>query len=215
MLEYIKDIDLIKDIEKYDVILVGTNTYQVMGNGFQRKIRMHYPVTYEENLKTKYGDKSKLGSILRVNTKPIICLCFITHYYNARPDLMPDYLDYEALESCLSIANSQFRGLRVATTFIGCSKFDGNGDRDRVKSILEKHSGNINLFIYDYVQIKRNIEQKLMLIEIFVKSDYDRETKLKMYYERAKDIDRAPIADNYTTKKRKMRADIRKIIGKK
>ncbi len=62
MIKIIKNVDLINDIDKYDVILVGTNTYHTMGNGFQKKIRFKCPESYKLNLTTKYGDKKKLGN---------------------------------------------------------------------------------------------------------------------------------------------------------
>ena len=61
MYHYIQRIDLIDDIEKYDVILIGTNCYCAMNNGFQGKVRKKYNFVYDLNLSTKYGDKNKLG----------------------------------------------------------------------------------------------------------------------------------------------------------
>ena len=162
MVTIIEGIDLDKDIEKYDAILVGTNSYCVMGSGIQAKIRKKYPFVYDLNLSTKYGDKSKLGC--RVTTKgtiPLFSLCFIVYGYNFRPDIVNDYLDYSALEKCIKTANNEFSGLNVATTFIGCSKFDGNGDKDKVMKILNENTDKINLFVYDYEQYSRPIERSI------------------------------------------------------
>lgn len=177
MIELIKNIDLIDDIEKYDVILVGTNTYHTMGNGFQKKIRVKYPETYELNLTTKYGDKKKIGTRVTTKKTPKISLCFIVNGYNFRPDLVKDYLDYDGLENCIKTANIEFSGLNVATTFIGCSKFDGNGDKDRVLKILEDNSDRINLFVYDYEQLSRDTESATRYLNIVRNESYDRKTK--------------------------------------
>ena len=56
MHQVIKYRDLIDDVELYDVILIGTNTYCTMNNGFQGKVRKKYNYVYDLNLSTKYGD---------------------------------------------------------------------------------------------------------------------------------------------------------------
>lgn len=180
MISVIKDVDLIEHVDKYDVILVGTNTYHVMGNGFQRKVRVNYPDTYTLNMRTKYGDINKLGMVVCTSGKPVFALCFITHGYNFRPDKNPDYLDYGALESCIKYVNKTQAGLNIATTMVGCSKFDGNGNKERVFDILSKNSDNINLFIYDYEQISRNIESVINYANIIQNEVYDRETKNRL-----------------------------------
>jgi hypothetical protein len=156
----IKDIDLINDAEKYDVILVGTNTYCTMSNGFQGKVRRKYHFVYEMNCKTKYGDINKLGTrITTKNTSPIFSLCFISKGYNFIPKLKPEFIDYNALENCIKTANVEFSGLRVATTIMGITEFDGNGDRDKILKILEDNSDRMDLHVYDYIQYNSRIER--------------------------------------------------------
>jgi len=160
MYQIIKYRDLIDDVELYDVILIGTNTYCTMNNGFQGKVRKKYKYVYDLNLSTKYGDKNKLGKrVTTKNTKPIFSLCFVTIGYNFRPDLTPVYLDYIALENCLKTANNEFQGLRVATTMIGCEEFDGNGDRRKVIRMIKKYCDKIDLYVYNYQQIKGQFER--------------------------------------------------------
>ena len=99
MVTIIKDIDLIDHLDEYDIILVGTNLYCTMSQGFQLKVMLDYHYVYEKNLESKYGDKDKLGTLLECSSdgEPTFCLCFITEGYNFRPDLCKDYLSYEAL----------------------------------------------------------------------------------------------------------------------
>ena len=187
MIKYIKDIDLFGEIEKYDVVLIGTNTYNILGNGIQRKIRKKYPIVHKENMKTKYGDKAKLGTTLSVDIGgTIIILCYITGFPNARPDLATDYLDYEALEKCMAYVNENLKGKNVATTVIGSSRFDGNGDRDRIINILEKNNNNINLTVYDFFQMSRDEENKAQWLEIQKYKDTDYELYKKLSKERKK-----------------------------
>jgi len=160
MYKVIKYKDLIDDVELYDVILIGTNTYCTMNNGFQGKVRKKFKYVYDLNLSTKYGDKNKLGKrVTTKNTIPLFSLCFITSGYNFRPDLLPVYIDYNALENCLKTANNEFQGLRVATTMIGCEEFDGNGDRRKVIRMIKKYCDKIDLYVYNYRQIKGKYER--------------------------------------------------------
>ena len=62
MINIIKDIDLYDHLNEYDIILIGTNLYYMMSHGIQLKVMLNYPYVYEENLKTKYADREKLGT---------------------------------------------------------------------------------------------------------------------------------------------------------
>jgi len=163
MFKIIKNIDLITEIEKYDVILIGTNCHCSMFNGFQGKVRKKYPQVYYLNYKTKYGDVSKIGS--RVTTRgstPIFSLCFITRHYNSNKQREPIYLDYEALNKCMETANNEFQGLNVATTVMGGFEFDGNGDKREILKILKNNSSKMNLYVYDYKQYPSKIERRII-----------------------------------------------------
>ncbi len=165
MYQYVTGKDLIDDIGKYDVILIGTNCYCTMNNGFQGKIRKKYNFVYDLNLSTKYGDKNKLGKrVTTKNTTPIFSLCFMTLGYSFRPDLIEDYVDYKALENCIKTANNEFQGLKVATTLMGIEEFDGNGKRWKIKKLLKENSNKINLYIYTTKQYK-SIEERRVIFK--------------------------------------------------
>jgi len=147
----IKDEDIFKHIDEYDVILVGTNTYCTMSQGLQRDIMLHYPHVQERNMETRYGDKSKLGTIVQVDGKPIFALMYICEG-NFRPDIRKDYLDYEALFKSAKISSILFKDKKVACPLLGGSRFDGNGDHDRIMKILSDAFGSLDVDIYDYFQ---------------------------------------------------------------
>jgi len=156
MIKIIKDEDLYNHVGEYDVVLVGTNNYCMMSQGIQLSIMLNYPYVYNKNLETKYGDPEKLGTILECKSEgePTFCLCFICGG-NFRPDLQKDYLSYESLEKCLKLVNVLYKGKNVATTLLGCSRFDGNGSKEKVLEIFEKCITDVNLTIYDYYQKSR------------------------------------------------------------
>ena len=191
-MEIIENVDLYSDVNKYDVILVGTNIYSNMSQGFQRKVMLNFPYVQEKNMGTKYGDVNKLGTILecKKDGSPTFTLLYINKG-NFRPDIKKEYLDYEALEKCLGLINVLYKGKTVASTILGLSRFEGNGDRNKILGILERNSANINLILYDYEQLSRSEELKKI-----------REEELKI---KENDID----AYYKTVKKRKEEADKR------
>lgn len=164
MIQYIEGEDIISYLNEYDVILVGTNTYCTMSQGFQLKVMLNFPYVMEDNMKTKYGDRRKLGTIFesKKDNEPTFCLCFITNGYNFRPDVQQDYLSYESLGQCLKVINVVYKGMRVGTTLLGCSRFDGNGDKEKVRTLFSENCKDVDIDIYDYEQLSRSEELKNM-----------------------------------------------------
>ena len=215
MFNIIENTDLINDINKYDVILVGTNTYHTMGNGFQRKVRVNYPETYKLNISTRYGSSEKLGSIIATKkTTPLFVLCFITNDYNFRPDLKSDYLNYEALEKCICAVNNEYSGLKVATTMIGCGKYDGNGDVGLVTDILTRNSNNIDLYVYDYVELDRSVESAIRYLSVITNKEYDRNKKTELINKMIEDDKKLYSIDNPVKRMKRIKANIKDLLNK-
>lgn len=147
--------DLIKETDEYDLLLVGTNVYGRLTNGWQSAIKYKFPIIHKVNIETKYGDVNKLGKCIDVpiNDKLTICLLYITKGYNFRPDIQQDYLEYEALEECLRRINILYKGKRIACPILGSSKFDGNGDKAKIIEIFTKFLTDVDVTLYDYEQI--------------------------------------------------------------
>lgn len=151
-MKIINDINLIYDIFKYDVILVGTSIYNSLGNGFQHEIKINFPIVNDKNMETSYADPKKLGTNLYVSERNVIfALCYINSG-RFRPDLKKEYLNYDALENCLKDVVNRYNDKKIATTLIGGSIFDGDGNREQILSIIDKICQNTDITIYDYVQ---------------------------------------------------------------
>jgi hypothetical protein len=148
-------------ILEYDVVLIGTNVYCTLSQGVQRDIALNYPYVREMNFKTKYGDVDKLGTILECveENEPLITLLYICRGYNCKKIHGEDFLSYESLEKCLKLINIKYKGLNIACPLLGCSRFDGNGNKEKVLEIFNKCITNVNITIYDYFQQTRNEKQ--------------------------------------------------------
>ena len=179
MINIIKDIDLFDHVSEYDVNLVGTNIYGTMANGFQYKVMLDYPYVFNKNLETRYGDETKLGTLLECadDGSPTFCLCYIVKG-NFRPYQFKDYLDYDALEKCLRLVNIKYKGKNIACPLLGCSRFDGNGDIEKVMDIFNACLKDVNVTIYDYHQKSRDEE----VLETFRHEMKVRENDRDEYY---------------------------------
>lgn len=153
----VKDIDLIEDVDKYDVILLGTNVYNTLGNGAQLAFRTKYPYIQDFNMRTRYGDAAKMGTILECYEEnyPTIILLYITKGFNFQPHKEQDYLSYESLDKCLQLVNVLYKGKKIASPFLGATKFDGNGDKDKILEIMNKRLVDVDYTLYDYHQYSR------------------------------------------------------------
>lgn len=191
-IKIIKNEDAIWHTDEYDVILVGTSIYNMLTNGFQYKLKIKYDEIEKANNTTNYGDKRKLGKRLTIDGNPTISLMYICRYPGLRHG---PPIDYDALQNCLSTANAEFKGKKVMTTMIGCSDFDGNGDKEKVLKMLETYCKDIDLTVYDYHQLRKE-DERLEIFKMFFKNkskmsreDYNKQyeefnkTKKKLYLE--------------------------------
>ena len=185
MITIIKDVDLFEEIKKYDYLIVTTNTYCSMTNGFEKQVSLNYPYVRDINLSTKYGDINKLGTIIECSkeNEPTFILSFICKGYPKKTKTeLPDFLSYESLEKCLKLINARYKGKTIACPMIGCSRFDGNGDKEKVLEIINNTITDVNLIIYDYYQLTRGERLK----EIYLKEMAVKEKDYQAYHEMVK-----------------------------
>jgi hypothetical protein len=180
---FIHDKPLIEDVFNYDVIVFGTGIHNALGNGVQYDMKINFPVIEETIKKTPYADPRKLGTVSVINSKPIFCVGFI-HQGGYRKDLKPDYLNYEALKDVLLLVDENFKDKQIAMPLIGCSQFDGNGDKNKVLEIINSLNNN-DYFVYDYHQRdyrEINNEKWLKITEMVGKIPYEELRRLKDEY---------------------------------
>jgi hypothetical protein len=186
-MKLIEDKDLIYDVKDYDVVLVGLNIMNTMGNGFPHKVAVSFKNVAKSNKETAYGDPKKLGTVRVVRGKPdgpLFALCYISRG-RYRPDKVPDTVDYQALTSCLDLVAKTFPTSKIATTIIGSSEYEGGGDRDRILELMEAHLKGLDVHVYDYEQIDYRLEDNLTYKTI--RNDYlTKKITKEEYYERKK-----------------------------
>lgn len=182
-MKIIKDKEPIFDTENYDVILVGTSIYDILCNGFQGKMACKYPYIVEENHKQSYADTRRLGTRITIERKgnPTISLMYIC----GLPQRKQKSLDYDALKQCLTTAALEFKNKRIMTTVLGCTDFDGEGNKRRVLRMMEKAFDGMDVDVYDYKQrnlIEEAKEKRNELTEIGVTDRHKRTAILRQLY---------------------------------
>ena len=178
MVTVIENVDLSKEIKKYDILIVTTNTYCSMTHGFEREVALDYPYVRTANLNTKYGDVTKMGNILECSeeNEPTFIIAYICKGFPRKTKTeIPDFLSYESLEKCLKLINVKYKGKTIACPMLGCSRFDGNGNKEKVLEMMNNIMTDVNLIVYDYYQEQRDEKR----IRIFKE---EMEMKKKDYY---------------------------------
>ena len=201
MVHIVEDIDLINEVFNYSHILVGTSIMNTLGNGFQHKVAINFPEV-EDMCKTatKYGDQRKLGTATVIEGEPTFILCYITKG-RYRPDLKPDTLDYDALRNCLKLIHKRYGGEKIASTIMGASKYEGNGDKEKILAIFEEVFTDCDIWLYDYQQTDKtedNREAWQRVMEHMGQPDY-MEAKKRFFWERAFGIYK-PLPEGYSLK---------------
>lgn len=184
MVTYLKS-NLINHIYDYDVILVGTGIYNALGNGFQRDIRLVYPSIDNANKSTLYGDKRKLGTVTVVNENGIIiCLCYVNRG-RFRPDLNPEYVDYNAVQRCLELIKENFNGKKIATTLLGYDLYEGDGNEDRLKAIFENvfDDSDIDVYLFEQEDYEKRRNQEWERIKSLAGTEEYRDAKKKYIWQ--------------------------------
>lgn len=154
---------------------------------------MHYPYVREMNLNTKYGDISKMGTIIECenDNEPTFILAYICKGYPYHKNgTLPDFLSYDSLEKCLKLINIKYKNKKIACPLIGCSRFDGNGDKNIVLDMMQKHLTNVDLYVYDYEQETRAEKLKKWYVEEKKLKDIDYEAYRQAVKKRKEEADK-------------------------
>lgn len=210
MVTIIKDKEPIYETDKYDVVLVGVSTHNVLMGSFQCKLGVKYPIVEKVNDSTPYGDLRKLGKRVTIDDigKPIISLMYICGY----PSIKKEFINYDALENCLNTANAEFKGKKVLTTVLGSTRFDGRGDKEKCMEIIKRCTIDLDVDVYDYSQIttieeiKRQRKYFLKLKETY-KDDKQMLNKIKQMAIEMRKQTYLP-TDKYMTRRNRENDDI-------
>lgn len=124
--------DLVKDAEKYDVIVHGCNCFHTMNSGIAPQIRKKFPEAYFVDCSTSYGNTEKLGTIsYTLHTTPIVVNAYTQFNYSKHKI----NIDYDAVEKCMENIKLNFSGKKIALPQIGAGL--AGGDWNIIEKIIK------------------------------------------------------------------------------
>lgn len=130
-IKYVKG-DLIRDAEQFDIIGHGCNCYLSFGAGIAKDVKIKYSKAYEEDLKTQYGDKGKLGNYTKYDTGKVVVLNLYTQFRYGNSEINADY---DAIRSCMKSIKEDYSGKKIGLPLIGAGL--AQGDWGLISKIIE------------------------------------------------------------------------------
>jgi len=132
--------DLLKNMDKHDMVAHGCNAFCTMGSGIARSIRERFPEVYEADCETIEGDPTKLGTYTSadvvVNGKTVTVVNLYTQYNYGRDKVQ---FNYVAFEKGLKRLKQDFANNSMAFPKIGSGLAQGNWKiiRSMIERIME------------------------------------------------------------------------------
>ncbi len=139
-------IDLAKKGE-FDVIVHGCNCFCNMGAGIAKQIKLEFSKAYDTDLKTKEGDKLKLGTInctkVKTSNGKLVVVNGYTQYQYWGDEIL---VDYDALRHVFSEIKKKFPDKRIGYPAIGAGL--AGGDWNKISKIInEELAGTEHTFV--------------------------------------------------------------------
>lgn len=133
----------------FDVIVHGCNCFHKMKKGLALQVRTAFPDAFTADLKTRYGDRSKLGTFSSavcptLTGKVTIVNAYTQFHWRG----YGQKADYEAIDRAFALIAQSFAELRIGYPAIGAGL--AGGDWNQISSIIDRrlHGQDHTLVIY-------------------------------------------------------------------
>ena len=143
--------DLIKLFEETDEIAIahGCNAFNMWDSELSGNIKKVAEKAYIADISTIRGQRLKLGTftVVEIGRKKIFNLYIFYDY--RKTDRVN--VDYNALESAIKALNDYLAINKIKTVYIPkLGTGSGNGDWDRITSIINQNTPTIDVIVVDY-----------------------------------------------------------------
>jgi O-acetyl-ADP-ribose deacetylase (regulator of RNase III) len=133
---------------KFDVIVHGCNCFHNFGAGIALQILKRFPIVFEQDKKTVYGDRNKLGSISFCTVPLGRGFVAVNAYTQYACGVGKRQVDYIALRNCFKCIKKEFTGYRIGYPLIGAGL--AGGDWDIISEIINNELGNEDHTLVEY-----------------------------------------------------------------
>ena len=117
----------------YKFIVHGCNAQGVMGAGFAKQVRTHYPYAYDKYRSTFETSGLRLGETQFVRCRVRTIINAVAQLYYGRKKIR--YVSYDAIASCMAGIEEALYGETVAMPMIGAGL--AGGEWSIISSIIE------------------------------------------------------------------------------
>ena len=121
-----------------------------MNNGFSYDIALNFPEVKESENNMGYGDLRKIGTTHETESDNIIFVACYIHSGGYSKDKDGSFVNYDALEKCLSDVKEKYSNKKLASILMGVNKEDGNGNKNTILGIFNKILSDIDIVVFDY-----------------------------------------------------------------
>ncbi len=128
----------------FDVLIQGCNIYNTMGGGLALEVRNRIPDAYAADLKTKKGDRSKLGKYTATSDGNLTVVNAYTQATYWDPD---DAVNYPAIEKVMETIAYDFEGKIIGMPLIGAGL--AGGKWEIIRDIIEKHLPDATIVVFN------------------------------------------------------------------
>jgi len=137
---------------RFDVIIHGCNCFCTMGAGIARLIRDNFPEAYQADLKTRMGEKEKLGtySLARIerNDNIFTVVNGYTQYDFSGHGVL---VDYGAVRKLFAGIKNNFSNQKIGYPKIGAGLAKGNWEM--ISDIINEELQGEDHALVEYVKI--------------------------------------------------------------
>ena len=137
---------------RFDVIIHGCNCFCTMGAGIARLIRDNFPEAYQADLKTRMGEKEKLGtySLARIerNDNIFTVVNGYTQYDFSGHGVL---VDYGAVRKLFAGIKNNFENQKIGYPKIGAGLAKGNWEM--ISDIISEELQGEDHTLVEYVKI--------------------------------------------------------------
>lgn len=134
----------------FDVIIHGCNCFCAMGNGIAKDIKNEFPEAYAADLKTKKGDRKKLGTyssalIVRGDIKFTVVNAYTQYDFWTKGVKA----DYDAIDAVMQKVKRDFGGQSIGYPLIGAGL--ARGDWSIISATIDNALAGENHTVVEFV----------------------------------------------------------------
>jgi len=133
---------------KFDVIVHQCNCFHNFGAGIALQILKKFPLAFEADKKTPYGEKSKLGSISFCTIPLGRGFIIVNGYSQYGCGVHKQQTDYDAVREVFKNVKLEFSNMKIGFPYYGCGL--AGGDWKIVSKIIEEELDGEDISLVEY-----------------------------------------------------------------